>query len=151
MSYAKHMPTTTVRTDPGLASELRLGVLRLARRLKLERSDDAMSLNQLAVMGTLDRHGRMAIGDLAEHEKVRPPSMTRTVACLEESGHVRRVPHETDRRQVVVELTPEGQARVLADRRKRDAWLAQRMKDLTKDEREVLRAAVPILHRLAAW
>ncbi len=151
MSYANDMPTTIVRTDSGLASELRLGVMRLARRLRLERSDDAMSLNQLAVMGTLERHGRMAIGDLAEHEKVRPPSMTRTVGCLEESGHVRRVPHETDRRQVVVELTQAGQDRITADRRKRDAWLAQRMKELTKDEREVLRSAVPILHRLAAW
>ena len=145
------MPATIVRTDSGLASELRLGVMRLARRLRLERSDDAMSLNQLAVMGTLERHGRMAIGDLAEQEKVRPPSMTRTVACLEESGHVRRVKHETDGRQVVVELTAAGRERVTADRRKRDAWLAMRMKELTKDERAVLRSAVPILERLAAW
>jgi len=125
--------------------------MRLARRLRLERSDDAMSLNQLAVMGTLARHGRMTIGDLAEHEKVRPPSMTRTVGCLEESGHARRVPHETDGRQVVVELTDAGRDRVLADRNKRDAWLAKRMKELTKDERDVLRSAVPILERLAAW
>lgn len=151
MSYANEMPATIVRTDSGLASELRLGVMRLARRLRLERSDDAMSLNQLAVIGTLERHGRMAIGDLAEHEKVRPPSMTRTVGCLEESGHVRRVPHETDGRQVMVELTDAGRARVASDRRKRDAWLAKRIKDLPKDERAVLRSAVPILERLAAW
>jgi len=145
------MPALTVRTDPGLASELRLGVMRLARRLRLERSDDAMSLNQLAVMGTLERHGRLTVGQLAAHEKVRPPSMTRTVACLQESGHVRRAPHETDGRQVVVELTEVGRARVLADRRRRDAWMAQRLKELTKAEREVLRAAAPILDRLAAW
>jgi len=145
------MPALTVRTDPGLASELRLGVMRLARRLRLERSDDAMSLNQLAVMGTLERHGRLTVGQLAAHEKVRPPSMTRTVACLQESGHVQRVPHETDGRQVVVELTEVGRVRVLADRRRRDAWMAQRLKDLTKAERDVLRAAAPILDRLAAW
>ena len=151
MSYAKDMPATIVRTDSGLASELRLGVMRLARRLRLERADDAMSLNQLAVMGTLERHGRMSVGELAAHEKVRPPSMTRTVACLEESGHVQRAPHETDGRQVVVELTEVGRARVIADRRRREAWLAQRLKELTKSERDVLRAAVPILDRLAAW
>jgi len=145
------MPALNVRTDPGLASELRLGVMRLARRLRLERSDDAMSLNQLAVMGTLERHGRLTVGQLAAHEKVRPPSMTRTVACLQESGHVQRAPHETDGRQVVVELTEVGRARVLADRRRRDAWMAQRLKELTKAEREVLRAAAPILDRLAAW
>ena len=151
MSYANDMPTLNVRTDPGLASELRLGVMRLARRLRLERSDDAMSLNQLAVMGTLERHGRLTVGQLAAHEKVRPPSMTRTVACLQESGHVQRSPHETDGRQVVVELTEVGRARVLADRRRRDAWMAQRLKELTKAERDVLRAAAPILDRLAAW
>jgi len=125
--------------------------MRLARRLRLERSDDAMSLNQLAVMGTLERHGRLTVGQLAAHEKVRPPSMTRTVACLQESGHVQRSPHETDGRQVVVELTEVGRARVLADRRRRDAWMAQRLKELTKAERDVLRAAAPILDRLAAW
>ena len=151
MSYANDMPTLNVRTDPGLASELRLGVMRLARRLRLERSDDAMSLNQLAVMGTLERHGRLTVGQLAAHEKVRPPSMTRTVACLQESGHVQRAPHETDGRQVVVELTEVGRARVLADRRRRDAWMAQRLKELTKAERDALRAAAPILDRLAAW
>jgi len=145
------MPALNVRTDPGLASELRLGVMRLARRLRLERSDDAMSLNQLAVMGTLERHGRLTVGQLAAHEKVRPPSMTRTVACLQESGHVQRAPHETDGRQVVVELTELGRVRVLADRRRRDAWMAQRLKELTKAERDVLRAAAPILDRLAAW
>jgi DNA-binding MarR family transcriptional regulator len=151
MSYAKEMPTTVVRTDPGLASQLRMSVLRLSRRLRLERSDDTMTLNQLAVLGTLERHGRMSIGELAAHEKVRPPSMTRTVGCLEQSGHVRRVPHDTDGRQVVVELTDAGLERVHADRRRRDVWLAQRIEDLTKEEREILRAAAPLLDRLAAW
>lgn len=145
------MPHAIVRTDSGLASELRISVMRLARRLRLERADDGMTLNQLAVMGTLERHGSMSIGELAAHEKVRPPSMTRTVACLEEAGHARRVAHTVDRRQVVVELTEQGSQRVLADRRRRDAWLAQRIKELSKDEREMLRAAAPVLDRLAAW
>lgn len=145
MSYA------IVKTDSGLASQLRISVMRLGRRLRLERTDDSMSLNQLSVMGTLDRHGRMSIGELAGHEKVRPPSITRTVGCLEDIGHVRRVPHAEDRRQVVVELTDLGQERLAADRRRRDAWLAQRIKELSKGEREALRAAAPILERLAAW
>src|SRR4051794_36743437 len=114
MTYANDVTATLVRTDSGLANQLRISVMRLARRMRYERSDDTMSLNQLAVMGTLERHGRMTIGDLAAHEKVRPPSMTRTVGCLEESGHVRRVPHETDRRQVMVEITEMGHEQVLA-------------------------------------
>jgi DNA-binding MarR family transcriptional regulator len=145
------MSNTVVRTDSGLASQLRISVMRLGRRLRLERADDGMTLNQLAVTGMLAQHGPTSIGELAALEKVRPPSMTRTVGCLEEAGLVRRVPHPVDRRQVVVELTPAGLERVLADRRQRDAWLAQRIKELTKAEREALRAAAPILERLAAW
>jgi len=145
------MPHTIVRSDSGLASELRICVMRLARRLRLERSDDSMSLNQLAAMGTLERHGTMTIGELAAHEKVRPPSMTRTVACLEETGHARRAPHADDKRQVVVQLTELGRERILADRQRREAWLAQRITELTRAERDALRAAAPILERLAAW
>jgi len=145
------MPNTIVRTDSGLASQLRISVMRLARRLRLERTDDGMTLNQFAVMGTLERHGAISIGELAALEKVQPPSMTRIVGCLEESGLARRIPHPRDKRQVVVELTELGHQRILADRRRRDAWLAQRIKELTREERAILRSAAPILERLAAW
>jgi DNA-binding MarR family transcriptional regulator len=125
--------------------------MRLARRLRAERPDDALTLNQLSAMSTLSNYGRMPLGELASHEKVQPPSMTRTVACLEDGGFVRRVAHPSDRRQVLVELTEEGQSRVSEDRKRRDAWLSMRLRDLTKEERDALRAAAPVLQKLAAW
>ncbi len=153
MSYANDMPTVqnAVRTDAGLAAELRLSVMRLRRRLANERHpDNELSLNQMAVLGCLFRHGgAMTVGELAAAERVQPPSMTRTVNCLEGSGDVVRRPHETDGRQVVVELSGQGRARVLADRDRRDAWLAQRLRELTPEERAVLRKAAPILADLA--
>ena len=152
MTYANDMPTVekVARTDAGLAAELRLGVMRLRRRLATERHpDNELSLNQMGVLGVLARRGAMTVGELASAEKVQPPSMTRTVNCLEESGDVVKRPHETDRRQVVVELSEQGRDRVLADRARRDAWLAQRLRELTPDERAVLRQAAPILDRLA--
>ncbi len=75
--------------------------------------------------------------------------MTRTVTCLADAGHVVRRPHETDGRQVVVSLTDSGRSTLLADRRRRDAWLARRLADLTPAERAVLREAAPILERLS--
>jgi DNA-binding MarR family transcriptional regulator len=72
------------------------------------------------------------------------------VTCLEEAGHVVRRPHETDGRQVLVSLTDTGRATVLADRRRRDAWLARRLSELTPHERAVLREAAPILERLSS-
>lgn len=153
MTYAKDMPTTenVARTDAGLASELRLSVMRLRRRLANERHpDNELSLNQMAVLGALYRNGDLTVGELATLERVQPPSMTRTVNCLEEGGYVARRPHETDGRQVLVVLSESGRATVLADRARRDAWLARRLRDLSPEDRAVLRRAAPILERLAS-
>lgn len=152
MSYANDMPTVekVSRTDAGLASELRLSVMRLRRRLANERHpDNELSLNAMAALGALYRNGDLSLGELAAHEHVQPPSMTRTVNCLEEGGYVARRPHETDRRQVVVSISERGRSTLLADRRRRDAWLAQRLHELSADERAVLRQAGPILERIA--
>ena len=153
MSYANDMPTVekVARTDAGLASELRLSVMRLRRRLAVERHpDNELSLNQMAVLGCLHRHGgALTVGELAAAERVQPPSMTRTVNCLEQSRDVVRRPHETDGRQVVVELSEQGRARLLADRDRRDAWLTQRLRELTPEERAILRKAAPLLEDLA--
>ena len=152
MSYANDMPTVekVARTRAGLASELRLSVMRLRRRLATEgHPDNPLSLNAMAVLGALHRNGELTIGELAAHERVQPPSMTRTVNCLEEGGYVARRPHETDGRQVVVTLSDLGRVTLLADRDRRDAWLATRLRDLSAEERAVLRRAAPILERLA--
>ena len=153
MSYANDMAPTVenrVRTNAGLASELRLSVMRLRRRLAAERHpDNDLSLTAMAVLGLLHRSGELTVGELATLEMVQPPSMTRTVKCLAEGGYVERRAHETDRRQVVVALSPKGEETLAADRKKRDAWLAQRLRELTPDERHVLRQAAPLLDRLA--
>ena len=139
------------RSDAGLASQLRLSVMRLRRRLANERHpDNELSLNAMAVLGSLHRHGELTVGELAAHERVQPPSMTRTITCLEELGLVVRRRHDTDGRQVVVALTDAGRETLLADRRRRDAWLAQRLRELTPHERAVLREAAPILERLSS-
>jgi DNA-binding MarR family transcriptional regulator len=152
MSYANDMPTIekAVRTDTGLASELRTSVMRLRRRLANERHpDNELSMPSMAVLGALYGHGEMSLGELAAHERVQPPSMTRTVNCLEEGGYVARRPHETDGRQVVISISEKGRETLLADRARRDAWLARRLRGLSADERAVLRQAAPILERLA--
>ena len=139
------------RTDSGLASALRISVARLSRRLRAERDPDneLLPVGQLSVLGVLRRVGECTVGELAALERVQPPSMTRTVNCLAELGYVVRRKHATDGRQVVVALSDSGRATLASDRRRRDAWLAQRLRELTPDERAVLRQAAPILERLA--
>jgi DNA-binding MarR family transcriptional regulator len=136
--------------DPALASALRLAVMRLARRMRAQRTDSSLSLSQLAALSTLERHGPLTPGELAAHEKVQPPSMTRLVAALEAAGVATRTPHPTDRRQVLVAASPAGVALLAEDRRRRDAWLAQQLQDLPGDELAVLASAAVVLDRLAA-
>jgi len=131
-----------------LASTLRVSVMRLSRRLRAERLQTDLSLNQLATLGTLDRHGPLTPRELAEHEKVQPPSMTRVLAGLEERKLILRSPHASDGRQHLVSLTADARTLLKEDRRKREAWLAQRLAELTQEERDVLRAAAPVIERL---
>ena len=109
----------------------------------------ALSEATLSALGVLFREGECTIGALAAHERVQPPSMTRTVNCLVDDGYAARRPHPKDGRQVLVDLTDKGREILLADRRRRDAWLAQRLRDLTPDERALLREVAPLLQRLA--
>jgi DNA-binding MarR family transcriptional regulator len=145
---------TKTTTDAGLSTALRISVSRLARRLRAQRTTSGLpeamlSETQLAALSALEKHLSMTPGELAEHEKVQPPSMTRVIAVLEERNLVRRSPHPTDRRQAVLTVTEEGRALVQRVRRRKDAWLARHLAELTAAERATLRAAVPILEKLS--
>lgn len=141
---------TRTRTQAGLASALRPAVMRLARRLRNEREDPSLTLTQLSTLGTLAQCGPVTLGELAAAERVQPPSMTRIVSGLEERGLVAREPNPQDRRVVIVRLVDQGEALLAADRKRRDAWLNHRLRELTADEREVLRRAVPVLEKVAS-
>lgn len=140
---------TNATIDPKLASELRIAVMRLARRLRRERADDSLTTTQLSALASVDRCGPIPVGELAAIEYVRPPSMTRVVGSLEQLGLVRRAAHATDGRQVLLEATQEGRQLLAVDRQRRDAWLCQRLRDLTADEEKTLRVAAAIIARLA--
>jgi DNA-binding MarR family transcriptional regulator len=149
------MSQVGTRSDAGLAIAMRISVSRLARRLKVEQRlgvggpDAALSDIQLAALSALERHQAMTPGELADYEKVQPPSMTRVIAVLEERNLVQRTAHPTDRRQVILTVTTEGRALVHRVRRRKEAWLAQRLDELSPAEVEVLRAAAPILEKLS--
>ena len=123
--------------------------MRVARRLRAEKSDQELTDGQFSVLALLDRNGPLTPRALAELERVQPPSMTRTLAALLERGAIDRVGDVADRRQVIVRLTPAGSLAVEETRRRRDAWLARRLDDLTPKERAVLAEASEILRRIA--
>src|SRR4029453_19140883 len=138
-----------LRTIAGLASALRPSVLRLARRLRQLR-DESLDLNsnQLSAMSVLLNSGDQLMGELAAMEKVQPPSMTRIVNGLESRGVLGRRADPADKGQSVGALTDSGKQLLLANRRRRDEWLATRIAELEPEEREVLRKAVSILEKV---
>jgi DNA-binding MarR family transcriptional regulator len=138
-----------LRSTSGLAHALRPSVMRLSRRLRQMRDDTlGLNSNQLSAMSVLLNSGDQLMGELAAMELVQPPSMTRIVNGLEGLGYVARRPDPKDRRQCVVTLTEAGRRVLVANRRRRDEWLAARIAELDPEERDVLRKAVPILEKV---
>lgn len=143
------MPTPN-RQCAELASGLCVAIVRLSRRLKRERPDEGLTPTQLSALGTLELHGAMTPTELAAREKVRPPSMTRTLACLGDLALVERTDHPTDGRQSMASITAAGRELLREDRTRREAWLARRLAELSPEEREALSAAARLIERLSA-
>ncbi|WAL69991.1 MarR family transcriptional regulator [Amycolatopsis cynarae] len=135
--------------ERALAGRLRLAVVRLNRRLRAQRTDQNVSLTQIAALSTLHKCGPLTPGKLAAKEGVQPPSMTRVIAALEEMGYVRRGPHPTDGRQSIVTLTESGLKFIDETVSAREAWLDRKLAELSGDEREILARAAEIIDRMA--
>jgi DNA-binding MarR family transcriptional regulator len=142
-------PTSDLHSSAGLASALGIATMRLARRLRVERTDETLGLTQLSALASLDRYGPLSPTALAEQERVQPPSMTRVIAALEGRGFVEREAHPSDRRQSVIAITGSGKRLVEEDRKRRQAWLARLIDELDDSQRAHLIEVVPILQRLA--
>ncbi len=141
------VPMDYSNADYGLASELRVVLGRLIRRL---RSEHKYGLTQTAVLGRLDRHGPQPTGQLARSEGVRPQSMSQTVAELEALGLVSRSADASDGRRSLVALTPTGREALHEDRAQREGFLAELIDEkLEPEERELLGHAVALLRRIS--
>jgi len=132
-----------------LAGQLRLSVVRLNRRLRSQRTDETVTLTQISALATLLRCGAMTPSELAASERVRPPSMTRVIASLEEEGLVSRRDHPTDGRQSIIELSPAGAELLAAEASAKERWLDKRLAELTDSERVTLARATEIIDRMA--
>jgi DNA-binding MarR family transcriptional regulator len=143
------MAPAALPTDVDTVARLRLAVTRLNRRLRQQSSGNDVTPSQLSVMATLEREGAaQTLSQLASLERVQPPTMTRVVASLEQAGLVRRTVSEDDRRFARVELTPQGRQLIKSIRRRKDAWLARRLAELSPAEVAEVERVLPLLERL---
>jgi DNA-binding MarR family transcriptional regulator len=140
--------TTPVAVDAELATRLRLAVGRLHRRIRLATND--IPPLQLSTLVTLDQHGPLRSGELAQREAVSPPTMTRVLASLADRGLVQRAADPVDARWVQVSLTAAGAVALARIRSERAALLAARLARLDPDQRHAIETALPALEALVA-
>jgi DNA-binding MarR family transcriptional regulator len=141
--------TESIRPDT-LAIDLRTAVMRTSRRLRVEATGDVITPGQYTVLAQLHSQGPHTPRELADREHVQAPSMTRIVNALAEQGFVSRSAHPADGRQIQVSITPAGEAALEEARDQRTIWLAQRVANLTPEERLTLSRAAHILQEMVA-
>jgi DNA-binding MarR family transcriptional regulator len=139
--------TADAEADAQLASRLRLAVGRLQRRVRLGANNDVPPL-QLSTLVSIEEHGPLRLGELAQREAVSAPTMTRVLAALHERGLIVRTADPVDARSTRVALSPAGTRVLAAVRSQRTALLDARLARLSPEQRAALVAALPALEAL---
>jgi DNA-binding MarR family transcriptional regulator len=131
------------------ASHLRDAVVRTGRALRQEAAaETGLTPTATAALATINRSGPLTPSELAELERVKRPTMTRTLACLEREGLVERTPDPADGRSFLVAVNDAGRERLVRLRRRKSAYLARRLRKLDPDEVETLARAAELLERM---
>jgi DNA-binding MarR family transcriptional regulator len=140
-----HATQNTSLTDS--AARLRLAIVRTARRLRQEAAAEATDLTptSTAALATVERHGPLTPSELAQIERVKRPTVTRTLGCLSRAGLVERTPDPADGRSALVSVNSAGRERLRRLRGRKNAYLAKRMRDLPPSDVATLERAAEIL------
>jgi DNA-binding MarR family transcriptional regulator len=143
---APRIPDTTISET---AAGLRNSIVRTARALRQEAAvESGLSPTQTAVLATINRDGPLTPSELADLERVKRPTMTRTLACLEREELIERTPDPADGRSSLVAVNDAGRERLARLRRRKSAYLARRLRNLDPDEVETLARAAELLDRM---
>jgi len=144
------MTLTDADTLTEAAARLRMAIVRTSRRLRQEAAGAAGQLTPTAAaaLATVERHGPLMPSELAEIERVKRPTATRTLRLLGEAGLVERTPDPEDGRSALVSVTAAGRERLRRLRGRKNAYLARRMRDLPAEDVETLERAATILERI---
>ena len=132
-----------------LGGQVRSAVGRLYRRFRSERPEGGLGDAALAVLTYLHKRGPQTLTDLSEYDRVSPASMSQTVNRLTSAGYAVRERDPDDRRKVLFSTTAEGDELASAARAQRNAWLDQRLRALSAEDRAVIARATALLSSIA--
>ncbi len=134
-------------TTAELAARLRLSVTRTARRLRQEAGTD-LSPSMQSALATIERGGPLTPSELADAERIQRPTATRVVARLEADGLVERTGDPADRRVALLSITRPGADLLRRLRKRKNVYLARRLRDLPAEDLAALERAADVLERM---
>jgi DNA-binding MarR family transcriptional regulator len=140
-------PERTSPTPAALADQLRPVLLRLSRELRREAQSLGVTGGQVALLIQIKRNPGITASELAERERMSAPGMSGHIARLENAKLIERA-RAQDRRRIGLTITPAGDRILASVRKRRTAWLADRLKGLTDTERAAIARALPALEKL---
>ena len=139
--------STPSQTATDLADQLHSAAIHLLRRLRVRDRETNVGPAQLSALSVLVFGGPKSLGELADAEQVRPPTMSRIVAGLQRAGLVRR--HATDdSRRVRLEASPKGVSLMWEARKRRIESLANAVGILPENEKQQLREVLTLLQQI---
>ena len=135
-----------ISTNPeAIADQFHSLAIHLLRKLRREDESSGLNAPRLSALSVIVFGGPITLGDLAAAEQVRPPTMTRIVAALEDLGLVTRSENPNDARSTHLSATPAGKQLLIEGRERRVRALAKQLSELTQKDRATLQAAAKIL------
>jgi DNA-binding MarR family transcriptional regulator len=137
-----------VVNDPmTIAHRLRPVLLRLARELRREIHSLGVTGGQVSLLAAIKHAPGITATELAERERVSAPGMSGHLVRLEAAQLIVRT-RAADRRRIGLSLTPEGEKVLRSVRKRRNAWLVERLERLEPDDRERIEESIDALERL---
>jgi DNA-binding MarR family transcriptional regulator len=141
-------PKKHARSQPDeIADRLHSAAIHLLRRLRVRDLESGIGPAQLSALSVLVFGGPRSLGELADAEQVRPPTMSRIVAGLEREKFVRRDATE-DARRVRLVATPKGEKILWEGRKRRVESLANALKMLPEKEMQKLGEVTALLQQI---
>jgi DNA-binding MarR family transcriptional regulator len=130
-----------------LADDFRRVLLRLARLVRRESFDLGITAGQVSLLSTIKDHPGITGRELADEERISAPGISAHLERLELAGLIVRT-RATDRRRVGIVVSAEGERLLRSVRKKRTAWLAERIEGLSPSDRAAIETAVSAFERL---
>jgi DNA-binding MarR family transcriptional regulator len=131
-----------------VADRLHSAAIHLLRRLRKQDRVTGLSGPRASALSVIVFGGPITLGDLANAEQVRPPTITRLVQGLEREGLVRREQDSSDRRLTRMHATEKGRRVLLEGRDRRIDALNKGVEALDPEDLEILARATAILQRV---